>query len=123
MIAVLVYDQIRKKIQPGMEIPKPEAKGKFLVKGWGKRGGEGALIYRIPNHSNPHKPYEKGITLSEFDIAFGHLDECGCFTRKWFSENMLRCSKEGGCNFTTIGGIFVLLGIVRYDRRGVYRKI
>ncbi len=61
-------DSILPKLQrlsPGTVIPKPEAKDEFTVKGWGQRNGETALIYFIPNHSDPRKPHEKGITVGE----------------------------------------------------------
>ena len=107
---------IRDKIEPGMVIPKPEAKNDFLVKGWGRRRGEKALVYYIPNRINPNKAYEKGISESEFTLAFKQLMENGCFTRGWFKEHMKSCDKEGGCNFTTIGGVFEILGLANYSR-------
>ena len=36
---------------------------------------------------------------------------------------MTECSKTDPCNFTTIGGIFVLLGLAARDGRGIYRKL
>jgi hypothetical protein len=32
---------------------------------------------------------------------------------------MTACAKEGGCNFTTIGGVFEVLGYAKYER-GMY---
>lgn len=104
------------RLLPGTVIPKPEAKEDFVVKGWGKRNGETALIYLIPNHSDPGKPYQKGITLQEWEQAYRHLHSTGSFTRKWFNANMPRCSKEGSCNFTTIGGIFSCFGLACHGR-------
>src|SRR5262249_2000967 len=107
-------------IPPGTIIPKPEGRADFLVKGWGIRRGERALIYTIPNHKNPSKPYQKGITASDWAQAFERLTNSGDFSRSWFEQAMPMCSKEGGCNFPTIGGIFELLGYATYDR-GTYR--
>lgn len=118
-------DSILPKLQrlsPGTVIPKPEAKAEFTVKGWGKRNGETALIYSIPNHSDPQKPYQKGVTAGEWEQAYRRLLTTGEFTREWFNTNMPRCSKEGACNFTTIGGIFSLFDLAAYECRGVYRK-
>lgn len=95
------------KIKSGTVIPKPETNDE-KVKGWGKRRKKDALIYIIP------PDHEKGVNLKEFKQAFDQLTNNGDFTRKWFKNNMLDCNKEGGCNFTTIGGIFVLLGIAKY---------
>jgi hypothetical protein len=115
--------QMLQLLSPGTVIPKPEAKDEFTVKGWAKRHGETALIYFIPNHSDPGKPYEKGITHGEFEQAYRQLLTTGEFTREWFNARMPRCSKEGACNFTTIGGIFSLFNLATYEGRGVYRKV
>jgi len=112
-----------RQIQPGTIIPKPAAHGDFSVKGWGRRADQDALVYLIPNHTNPSKPYEKGITLAEWVASYDYLIEKGEITRKWFDRSLTRCSSEGGCNFTTMGGILCLLGIERYAQRGVYRKV
>lgn len=118
----MIMNRIRNSISPGMVIPKPEAKGDFVVKAWGKRRDEPALIYWIPNHRNPAKPYQKGITESEFEKAFAELQRSGEFTRNWFEEHLPDCAKEGACNYTTIGGIFELLGDAAYLGRGVYER-
>jgi len=115
--------QLLKSISPGTVIPKPEAIHEFTVKGWGSRQGEAALIYFIPNHSDPRNPYQKGITTVEWELAHRQLLDTGEFTRSWFNDHLPRCSKEGGCNFTTIGGIFSLLNIATYKAKGVYGKI
>jgi len=104
----------------GAEIPKPEAKECFLIKGIGKRGGENSLIYTIPSHTRK-KPYEKGITFSEFEKAYSQLQKTGTFERSWFNSHLKRCAKEGSCNFTTIGGVFQMLGFARYAERGKYQ--
>jgi hypothetical protein len=110
------------RLSPGTVIPKPEAKGDFTIKGWGRRRGQPALIYFIPNHTNPQKPHEKGINTSEWEQAYRQLVRTGEFTRKWFYAN-LDCADEGSCNFTPIGGIFSLLGLATYEGKGVYRSV
>src|SRR6266516_1762527 len=89
------------RLSPGTVIPKPEAKGEFIIKGWGKRRGQPALVYFIPNHANLEQPHEKGVNKLEWEQAYRQLLDGGEFTRKWFDVHMLRCSKEGSCNFTT----------------------
>ena len=120
MAAILA--KIERLMKPGDVIPKPQAKGDFIFKGWGKRRGEDAFIYTIPNHKTPTKPYEKGITDSEWEQAAEHLVRSGDFSRSWFERSMPACAKEGGCNFTTIGGVLELLGYAAYESRGVYRR-
>jgi hypothetical protein len=111
------------RLTPGTVIPKPEAKSDFTIKGWGERHGQTALIYFIPNHTDPRKPYQKGITTGEWEQAYSQLLSTGEFTREWFNAHMPRCSDEGACNFTTIGGIFSLLDLATYESKGVYRKL
>jgi len=36
----------------------------------------------------------------------------------WFDQYLSKCAAEGGCNFTTIGGIFILLGEAYYAGPG-----
>jgi hypothetical protein len=71
----------------------------------------------IPNHSDSQQPHQKGITAGEWEQAYRRLLTTGEFTREWFDTNMHRCSNEGSCNFTTIGGIFSLLGLAAYEAK------
>lgn len=118
----MIEKRIRKFFLPGTVIPKPEAKADFIMKAWGTRRGENALVYFVPNHVNPDKPNQKGVTVSEFEEAFAELKRSGEFTRVWFNKHLANCAKEGACNYTTIGGVFELLGEAAYSRRGVYER-
>ena len=91
------------------------------MKGWACDGAR-ALVYRISNDKVPTKPYQKGITVSEWAQAFEQLMAAGDFSRSRFERSMPACAKEGGCNFTMIGGIFELLGYAAYDC-GSYRRV
>ena len=122
-VMVMIYERIIQAAPPGTVIPKPAAKANFLVKGTGTRRGERALIYTIPNHKNPDKPYQKGITATEIERAYQQLITSGRFNRDWFNRYLPGCSKEGGCNFTTIGGLFILLGVAKYAGSGEYWKV
>ena len=117
-----ILELIEQTATPGTVIPKPEARGDFIVKRWGRRRGERALVYTIPNHNDEKRPHEKGITESEWVKAYDRLTEAGEITRKWFRCAMADCNAEGSCNFTTIGGIFELLGVASYAQRGTYVK-
>lgn len=116
-----IVQELKGKVTTGAIIPKPDAKADFIVKGWGTRRREEALIYRIPNHKNADKPYEKGINVSEWRKAYRRISGGEDFDKDWFSRNMSACAEEGDCNFTTIGGIFQMLGLVDYER-GVYKS-
>lgn len=117
----MILELIREIAKPGVVIPKPEAKSEFIVKGWGKRRGEEALIYYIPNHENRDRPNQKGVNVSEWEKAYSRVMSGEDFSRQWFEKNMAACFEEGDCNFTTIGGIFQLLGLVDYER-GAYKS-
>lgn len=107
-----IVELIEQTVTPGTVIPKPAARGDFVMKRWGRRRGGRALVYTIPNHNHESQPYQKGITESEWVKAYGRLIETGLFTREWFRSTMTDCNAEGSCNFTTIGGVFELLGVV-----------
>lgn len=119
---IMIIERIRNKVSRGTVIPKPEATSDFVVKAWGHRRGERAIVYFIPNRKNPGKSHEKGITETEFEHAFKQLHTSGKFTHAWFNKNLPGCAKEGSCNYTTIGGIFELLGEAEYSSRGVYAR-
>lgn len=119
----MVFRRVLRIAPAGTVIPKPAARGDYRVKGVGMRRGERALIYSVPNHKNPQKPYEKGITCGEFERAYDELVASGELTRQWFNQHLPECSAEGGCNFTTIGGLLVLLGEAVYEKQGVYRRV
>jgi hypothetical protein len=46
-----ILAEIERKIIAGTIIPKPQGRADFIVKGWGVRRGDRALIYTIPNHT------------------------------------------------------------------------
>jgi hypothetical protein len=119
----MIYRRIKEMATEGLVIPKPMANAEFTIKGIGLRGGEEAITYLVPNHKHPSRPITKGITRSEWERAHERLEATGSITRRWFDEVLDRCSVEGPCNFTTIGGIFELLGIARYGGNGVYLRV
>ncbi len=118
-----IVSKIKMSAKAGTRIPKPESENAFVVKGWGTRRSEPALIYYIPNHQNPSRPHQKGITESEFEKACRQVLKSGELTSKWFNENLAECATEGSCNFTTLGGIFELIGLVEHAERGRYRVV
>lgn len=118
----MLQQRIRAVAAPGTTIPKPQARGAFRVKGDGARRGQPALIYTVPNHSDPTRPHEKGVTYAEMEQAYAQLQRTGTLTTAWFRKRLPGCYAEGSCNFTTVGGLFELLGEAAYESRGVYVK-
>ena len=124
---MLLFEELTQKIKllsAGTVIPKPESENDFTIKGLGMRRSEEALVYRIPTNDLEKYPHghEKGVTFTEFYKAYTVLQETSNFTKAWFNEKLPECAKEGDCNFTTIGGIFELLGIASYSAPGTYTR-
>jgi len=115
--------RIRAAAPPSTVIPKPAARRPFRVAGDGIRRGQPALIYTIPNHTDRRRPYQKGVTWQELERAYAQLVRTGELTTDWFRRHLAGCYEEGSCNFTTVGGLFELLGEATYQRRGVYVRI
>jgi|SRR6185437_8945285 len=118
----MLLERILREIKPGTRIPKPVAHAPYRVKGEGRRRGERALVYMISNQDAPDCPHEKGVNASELHRAYRELIDTGRLTRKWFNQQLSDCASEGSCNFTTIGGLLVLLGEAEYGGPGVYRS-
>lgn len=113
----MIFGKIR-AIAAGTALPGTS----YTVKGLGKRHGARALIYRIPNRSAPGTHYEKGITEANFERAYARLVAAGGITRRWFNANLTACAKDGPCNFTAMGQVFVLLGEAVAARGGFTRR-
>jgi hypothetical protein len=111
------------RLPPGTVIPQPEAQAHFTIKGWGNRGGLPALICSSPNRAHPAQPHESGINTVEWKQAYQQLLDTGAFTKKWYAHHMPRCSTESRRSFATIGGLFSLIGLAKYESKGVYRSI
>ena len=77
-------------------------------------------MYTIPNHGDPSSPHEKGLAYAELEPAYSQLRRTGTLSTPWFRTHRSACYVEGSCNFTTVGGVFELLGEASYERRGVY---
>ncbi len=118
----MILERIRQVAQPGTVIPKPRAKKPYVVVRWGRSRGEDALVYKIPPRSASRHPAEKAVPASAFEAAWKMLMETGQITHKWFARTFPAVEAGGSCNFTTLGGIFVLLGEAVYDGPGVFRR-
>ena len=117
-----ITGRIEYEILPRTVIPKPQTDGEHRVMGWGVRRCERALIYTIPNRRTPLRPYAKGVTVSDWEQTYQQLMSTETLVYSWFKSAMDECSKDGRCNFTTIGGVPALLGISVRNGWGVYLK-
>ncbi len=118
-----LIDRIRATVPVDTWIPKPESTGKYKVVGWGESRGEEALVYEIPAEAGSLKASRKRVTASAFELSFSALQTAEGFTKSWFDEHLPDMARDGACNFTTIGGVFILLGEALYASRGRYAKI
>jgi hypothetical protein len=107
-----VQDTVKllKSLPVGTVIPKPQAIGEFRIKGWVDSPDGEALTYVIPSHTDP---FEK-ISTRRIRLAFRRLISTGELTRSWFKTTALKNTDEGGYNFTSVGGLFCLLGFAEY---------
>lgn len=117
----MIVEQIRASFKPGDVIFKPNAHSDAVVKGWGVRDGEKALIFRLPGSKRSDQGAQSGVTVGEWEKAFRQLRQGG-FTRSWFDHHLARCAAEDGANFTTIGAVFEFLGYAAYERGAYYPK-
>jgi len=118
----MILQRIRAAAKPATQIPKPQSTDIYTVVGWGQSRGEKALVYRLPTKSGTKKASEKRITESAFVAGFEVLQKSGELTREWFKRNFPALERDGGCNFTTLGGILELIGEAQYAGPGVYKK-
>jgi len=94
-------------------IPKPQ--GKPCI-----------ILYINKNNENNFLKYSTGkktISKAEFIGAYRRLLDNKSFTRQWYNENFQKKAATSPCNFTSIGGIFILLGIAKYKIKGCYELI
>jgi len=118
----MLLDHILRELPFGTKIPKPTAEGTFTIKGEGTVQGERAIVYTIPNRKDPDRPGQKRVTASQLENAYGQLLRTGELTRDWWNDHARLSESEGGCNFTTVGGLLELLGEAEYARRDMYRR-
>jgi len=114
-----LLDRLRIAVQPAVQIPRPQS-APYTVLGWRQSRGEDAVAYEIPKRANTRSNSTKRITCSALEASFSELQSSGSFTRSWFDQNLPDLARDGACNFTAIGGIFVVLGEAVYGSRGHY---
>ena len=95
-------------------IPKPKGNSEFL--GWREVRGsqEKALFYRIGKKS------QKNIKKRDWDKTLYQLSNFGYINRFWFQTNIEK-AKNNPCNFTSIGGVLTLYGLVESSQTGSYQ--
>ena len=64
----------------------------------------------------------KAVPFDTLYAAYQRLTETGTFSRAWYKETFPVEVADCPCNFTTIGGVLVVLGFAEYMKNGVYRR-
>jgi hypothetical protein len=116
-----VLEHILDVALPGAKIPKPRASKRYPVVKWGtKRNGEDAMFYEIPSSKPGGKPTTKNISISTIKAVARYVEAHAEFTAEWFKRTFPDEHASAPCNFTTLGGLMELAGVVRYESRGRY---
>ena len=118
----MIIERIKKIARPGTKIPKPKSTEEYIIVRWGKSRGEEALVYQLPMKPTSKKPSEKRLTISAFKKGYEVLIHKGEISYSWFKKEFPNLEKDGSCNFTTLGGIFALLGEANYEHSGIYKR-
>ena len=113
---VTIIDLVKRATPPGTLLPKPE-KLSEVVSWYVNKNGEEHLKYEVGQS-------DKTVSVSDIQYSHSQLIKTGEFTRSWFGSN-LDSSSSAPCHFTTIGAIFILLGIAQYGglNSGIYQQI
>jgi hypothetical protein len=105
----MLIDRILAKIAVGTKIPKPRSTGEFVFKGECEVDGERGIRYSIPSKTKSASAQTKRLSASQLESAYRELRTSGEISKSWWTENVASSSSEGGCNFTTFGGLLILL--------------
>src|ERR1017187_2252716 len=106
--------QALKRLPIGTSIPKVESTKNYQIKAWYYKDGEEQFSYTVAN---------KAFPVSWICGCFEELRKTGELRTAWFRESFYDGEDLGGCNFTTIGGLFILIGIAKRARKGLYVSI
>ena len=94
-------------------IQKPKSKSQLL--GMCEKNGGAALEYQLPSKT-------KKVTITEFLVAYKELKRNTFINHSWYTKRFPNIDGNSPCNFTTIGAVFVKLGIAEYHERKYYKK-
>jgi hypothetical protein len=118
-----ICDQVRNILKEGIIIPKPRSKEAYRSLGWKSSRGEEAFIYALPKRPKSKRASTKRIPSSVFKEACRILIEDGAITKAWFTEAFPKLNADGSCNFTTLGGVFQILGFAKWAKPGSYKRL
>lgn len=99
-------------------IPKPNTSARILKVAVAKICGEkkDSFYYSIGSSSI------KAVPFDTLYAAYQRLTETGTFSRAWYRETFPAEARSRPGNFTTIGGVLVVLGFAEYMKNDIYRR-
>ena len=96
---------------------KPEGEKFYVCKiGTTKIGEEKKDAFQYSGQS-------KYVPFDTLFACYKKITSSGSLSRDWFNQNFPFESSSRPCNFTTIGSIFEILKIAKYEGEGSYRKV
>ncbi|MCI6952658.1 MAG: hypothetical protein MR839_01975 [Spirochaetia bacterium] len=99
-------------------IPKPNTSARILkIAVANIHGEEKDSFYYLIGSSRT-----KAVPFDTLYAAYQRLTETGTFSRAWYRETFPAEARSRPCNFSTIGGVLVVLGFAEYMKNGVYRR-
>lgn len=99
------FQKILQSIYVGKKIRKPRTETEILSI------DEQGFYYRIGEKN------KKKVTFLEIKGALEKLDRDRFINRKWYNDQFEKIAKSKPCNFSTIGGLLVDLGLVEYKEK------
>ena len=94
-------------------IEKPRSKSQLL--GMCEKKGEPALGYQLPSTT-------KKVTITEFLAAYEELKKNSFINHSWYTKRFSNIDGNSPCNFTTVGAVFVKLGLAEYSKNKYWKK-
>ena len=119
----MIWNLIKETIKPGTIIQKPKSKKKYHFLGCGVSRGEESFVYELPTNPNTKRSSKKRIPCSAFNEAYKILLKNGEITKTWFASAFPKVNADGGCNFTTLGGVFQIIKLAEWINAGTYRRL
>jgi hypothetical protein len=116
--ALVLIDRIA-EIPQGTQIPKPSSTRNYTLKEVGVRGDARVVAFSIPRKNG--KRETKLITEEQLEKAYSHFKATGSIDKAWWKANVSLKEDEGGCTFTSFGGLLIVLGEAERAGRGKYQ--
>lgn len=106
----MTIEDLKERIKVGLEFKKVRATSKVLSI------TPNGIKYSLGANGN-----SKTVSFQEMHAALHEIENNGQISRDWFKKQFPVQSKTAPCNYSAIGGLFMHLSYVRYEK-GKYVK-